>query len=440
MTKRIPERALSPAEVIGGAAANMPRDIFSRRVRAIVLTIVVVAVVAFSLRVFMGKSLASNKGNFPDSYTSGALGHLAFYQTLEKLGYKVTRNRSDNIADISTPMLFIEPARKINYEGQEDLSLNEVVWERNDNGYLSVIVLPKWFPDEGVVRSQIGEADRILQDYYGEAPDDDGQGDFAGDYETIPHEEDTEDSNADFEAGPDLNKLKQLLDQVKDSQATETGRVLRIGSRDAFEIREVFGSLGQFDVVVPALQLMPVDAAEALLSVASDGSSAEQSVNALITRWENIIIVSDADLVHSYNLQRADNTSAMVALLDSFGSSQIVFDETFHGHGRKLSIANALGTFPGVLLFIHVLLFLTILLWSGLFRLGPPRQEHDALAGQGARPALDIAARVLADGQSDGVLAQDYVRFALREIDDLTLSGVGRQSGPKHRQPRSTNV
>lgn len=341
-------------------------SLFSTRARRVVFVIGVVSFLGTVAVLLYGGDLVEPDPGPRDSYGRGVLGHRAFYETLDELGLSVSRLRRGRYKKVRPPVLFIEPQLAAKIDGKKRFDLDRVLALRASEGLPSVVVLPKWRcaadPQESplVQPEQLGDAASVLA-------------------AAFPGEEDP---------------------QVK--------RVGSISARPARVTAE--GALGSFTFRVAWLQVVtaPEDA-EVLLSAAGE---------ALVLRHPDTgtVVVSDPDLLHNWNLQRGGNTGVFAALFNKeLGSDAVYVDEVFHGHGKELSLGQALGSWPAILLTAHGLALALLFLWAGMTRFG-------AAQGAGVQPLrgpaemIDTAAAVLAAGQPPGPLAIEYVNIVLHDL------------------------
>ncbi len=336
-----------------------PDDIFSPRVRRVLTVTLFVSAVAVVTTLLYGAKFVSPQPGPTDSYGTGPLGHRAFAETMEHLGLHVLQSRGDRYDAGSAPLLFIEPANEARVEGRLR-RLRDAIASRRDAHLPTIVVLPKWTFGVGLVPD--GAASRV---------------------------------------GP--NALKPVVAAALPHERATVE--LRDDTEGHFRLE---GPLGSFAAETPGLQVVttPPTGATVLL---------ETEFGAVVLRDPNgTVVVTDPDLLHSYNFHRADHAALWMALLEQLEADTLVIDETFHGHGKVLSLREALGQFPPILLVVHGLLLLLLLFWMGGRRFGPPLP--DATRGYGPQEAIAVAASVLADGQPVGRLAYHYVLELLEDL------------------------
>ncbi|NOY92054.1 MAG: hypothetical protein GXP55_12730 [Deltaproteobacteria bacterium] len=339
----------------GADAAN----IFSAWTRRALLLLLSVSAIAGLGALLYGARFVLPQAGPSDSYGRGPIGHRVFAQTLERLGVHVLQNRGDNFSRASAPLLFLEPGREARVEGRLRW-LADAISARGDLGRPSVVVLPKW---------RFAGADGSVEEV-----------------------------------------AEKRVSEVVDSCFRMQGANLTLSRRgeDRPTRARLLGPLGDFEIDVPRLTTMPeLPAGAQTLLQAEEGA-------VVIRAADGTIVVTDADLVHSFNFHRADHAALWLAILARLDADAIVIDESFHGHGRVLSLTDVLGQFPAVLLVAQFVLILILLFAFGSRRFGPP--EEPKVGGHGPSEAIRVTASVLADGQNAAELTSHYVAA---ELDDL---------------------
>lgn len=334
--------------------------------RRAILTLAFLSVGSVVGTLLYGSKLVPLTPTESDSFGYGPVGHHAFTETMERLGLHVVQSRSDRFEGPTSPMLFIEPQHLARVEGKER-RLPDAILARSEAGLPTIVVLPKWNLFAGAAQPFVSPA-------------------------TAPVKQVLEDTFAPEEA------------------ITTTASVRLIDQQDGQELRELYGVLGSFQVQVPKLQVITnVPPLATVLLESPHGA-------VVVAAPDGTVVVSDPDLIHNYNLHRADHAALWWTLLADYESDTIVIDEVFHGHGKTHSLGRALGEFPSVLLVVHLLLLLLLLLILGSKRFGPalPPFAH----GHGPREAIEVAAHVLADGQPIKPLAEEYVAQVLFDLHE----------------------
>ncbi|MEO0322550.1 MAG: hypothetical protein AAF447_06315 [Myxococcota bacterium] len=333
-------------------------DVFSPRVRRLVLGVALASSVAVLTGLLYGARLVQPTATPRDSLGNGPLGHQAFLVVLERLGIQSYQSRGDRFAGPTAPLVFLDPTLEARVEGRER-TLEEALEERRARNLPTVLVLPKW-------HLQIGLS----------ADDPPARADGIDEVAAV--------AAAAF-PGEDLSVERGVRDGASHT---------------------LHGTLGDFAAEIPDLQAFAAipSAAEVLL---------EAPRGAVVLALGSLVVVSDPDLVHSFNLHRADHVRVWLALLERFGSDVVVVDEVFHGHGKVLRLGEALGQFPAVLVVAQLLLLAFLVLARGARRFGPPLRAAEV--GRGPREAIAVSAHVLADGQPLSRLAQRYVAEAIAD-------------------------
>jgi hypothetical protein len=324
---------------------------FGPRARAFVWLATGISTIAIVVVILKGASLEQPVPTPHDSFGGGPLGSRAFVETLEALDLHVLRAREGNFTSLRAPLIFIEPDATDAVVDGQRRQLADVLDERDQRGLVSVIVLPKW-------------------------------------------------SMVDGEAVPAGEHAQEILDVVMPGAT-----LVHSGGMSSAPVRTtVRGSLGELTIEVPWLQL--IEGAEGILATEE---------GALVAYAGNHLVVSDPDLLHSWNLHRADHARLWRVLIEHLGATDtIAIDEVFHGHGARRSLAAALGEVPAVYLTAHALLLLAIVVWAGSARFGrardldPPRH--------GPSEAIEVSAFVLAEGQPIARLTESYVRELIADL------------------------
>ena len=342
-----------------------PGQILGRWGRRAVLFAAFISVASVVGTLLYGSRLVPMTPMQSDSYGYGPIGHHAFAETMKRLGSNVVISRSDRFDGPTAPMLFVEPAVHARVEGK-DVDLADALLERSLAGLPTVVVLPKWQLFSGAVE-------------------------------------------------PFLSLVPESADEVLDvalpsDAAAAVQRTVRVKETDGQGHHELYGVLGTFTVLAPSLQVITqVPPTATVLLEAAHGA-------VVVVAADGTVVVSEPDLIHNYNLARADHAAMWWTLFTDYESDTLVMDEVFHGHGKTHSLGRALGEFPAVLLVCHLLLLLLLLVVLGSRRFGPalPPFRH----GHGPTEAIGVAAHVLADGQKLADLVQEYVAQVVVDLAD----------------------
>ena len=333
------------------------REIFRPVVRRVVTLVAGLSAVCTLVAIVWGAKLSAPAPTDSDSFATGPLGHRAFHDSLRELGVHVLRGRRADVLTNDAPALFIEPSLEAFLDGDR-VTLSEVIIERQIDDYATLVVLPKW----AMTRDDEGEERAV---WVGERASD-----------------------------------------VLTAATGEVGSIGHLGSATELAEWEATGPLGSFRVTAPWLQTVDVPNATVLLEV--EGRP--------IAVWHDggTLILSDPDILHSYNHHRTDNAEVALAVVRDLGSDAVVIDEVFHGHGQQRSLAAALGEFPASLILVQGLLLVVLVVARGARRFGPPEPEPGL--GRGPAESIAVSASVLARGRSTGNLLQSYLHEVLDDV------------------------
>jgi hypothetical protein len=330
---------------------------FSDRGRRVVVIVAVLSLLGWTAAALWGARLAEPEARGRDSYGRGPLGHRAFVDVLDEVGFQVTRTRDVDGLTAAVPLLLVEPdAVRVELAGRT-IDLAALVADRARRAVPTVVVLSKW---------------RLVDPSRATA-------------------EDPAATQAVLHAAMPGARLVPAPLSVEPTPAT------------------LGGALGVFRAEPQGLQTIvpPPGAIEWLRGVSGT----------VIAQMGGVVVVSEPDLLHNFDVQRGDHARLFTQLFAGpLRTDAVMIDEIFHGHGLEPSLGAALGRFPAVLLVLHALLLAFAAAARGLRRFGPIRPE--ALV-RGPRERVGIAASVLASGQRPSLLAATYVRRLLDEIGHL---------------------
>lgn len=355
---------------------------FTDRTRAIVVTLAIVSLVATIATIVFGRTLAPPPAQPRDSYGRGPLGHRAWAETMQALGVHVVRWTRTDYGDVSAPLFLVEPDRpEFQAEDGTRVSIAGLCASRAEAGRMTVIVLPKWV---------IGAFGQV---------------------------------------GPELpGRVHDVLAGTPFESAQVVWQPRITAHRE--EIRATSSVLGERQLALPWPQT--VVGPQPLLSgptgtfIAADPSG-------------RTFVISDPDLLHNFDVQRVDHAAVLHDFVtEVLHADTIVVDEVFHEHVQTRSLAELFAHFPGLLALVHGALAILVVLFYGRRRFGPPRSEP-APYGRGPREVIDVAAGVLASGQTVENLAPRYVEQVILDAHRrLGLSGVVREADPTQlRRPGS---
>ena len=341
--------------------------VFSSRRRMLVWFVVGLSTIGTLVAILVGSRLRQTQPRTRDSFTAGPLGHRAFLETLDELGVRVVRERRGLYSEVRSPLLFLEPGgTEVTVDG-ETVELAEIVNARGDAERATIVVLPKW-------RWPMGEA-------IGSA-----------------------------EPDPDASLVLEAV--LPGAMLRNSGEI-----SDTMQIARASGPLGDYSVALPWTQVVDSPVDETLLAVEAGAL--------VIRRDDGLIVVTDPDLLHSWNVQREDHAQIFEDLFEvHLDADTVVLDEVFHGHGLRLSLGAALGGWPTVLFTAHVLFVLALLVMIGASRFGRPLARR--ALGLGPAESIAVSAFVLSEGRPVAALAETYVRGSIADLAERLGSPPGK--------------
>ena len=331
---------------------NVEGAAFTERTRAVVVALATASLIATMVVLVFGRSLAPPPAQPRDSYGRGPLGHRAWVETMQALGVHVVRWTQPDYGSVSAPLFLIEPdAASIETPDGRVVSIADLCRERAAAGRLTVIVLPKW--KIGALGNVTPEQPWRLEELL---------------------------------AGTPFESVQMVWQpQVTSDRTVVATTSPRLGARTL--------ELPWPQAVAGATPLVTGPAGSFL--VASPD--------------ERTFLVSDPDLLHNFDVQRGDHAALSYDFVTMLlHADTVVVDEVFHEHVETRSLAQLFARFPGVLALAHGALVVLVVLLYGRRRFGPPRVEPTAY-GRGPREIIEVAAGVLAAGQSIDRLAPRYV-------------------------------
>lgn len=376
-----------------GASETRPASaVFGERTRSIVVAIALISLVATIGSMVFGRRLAPPPAQPRDSYGHGPLGHRAFLETLRALGIHAERWTLPTHEPVSAPLWVIEPNSDVMVIEGHDHSLEELVRTRYEAERITILVLPKW---------ELG---------------------LLGTVSEVP--------------GYDVYPVVRAASCIRELRID---RPPLTDTRDTIQARDEDGLEWELSLRWPQRLIggIPVLSDEHGAFVVRDPKSL-------------VFVVSDPDLLHSSNVQRADHMAFWHAFVrDRLDADTVVIDEVFHGAVETRSLAELFAEWPGVLALFHAGLIVAVILAMGRRRFGPPQPVPEAL-GRGPREVIEVAASVLANGSRVGTLASRYVeglvgelhrRLGLREgksieqrAEQVDAAAAGRRLEPKARE------
>jgi hypothetical protein len=369
--------------------------LFGPRLRTVIVTVALLSVLGTFASLLFGEKLTRPRSRGRDSFSTNVVGHRAFHDTLTALGFFVMRHRQGQFGAATAPLFFIEPPIDEVMVESEPQDLYGALSERVTQGLTTVVVLPKWLPEPGAEprSARVSSVTRAkVQDLL----------------EVLWSELDPE---VEYHPSTLPVIVRHRLPKEEVHHATFTGR------------------LGTFAVQAPWLQTFRVrdsNEVEVLLGTPEAALIVERS----LPGEARLLVVSDPDLLHSYNMHRAEHAALWVSLLrDELRTDTVVIDEVLHGFGQRLSLGSALGSFPLVLLPLQALLLALLCAAAGAVRFGPSRRAVPVY-GRGPREVIGVAASVFAAGRPASRLANAYVHRVLDDVAaEVGLTGRGRNRG-----------
>ena len=303
-----------------------------------------------------------------NSFSSGALGHRAFLDFLKAMEIRADRLTFPSFDSPRAPLFFIEPSPKVKLGGR-NLIFSQALSRRLRVGLPTVVILPKWKRSKGRVSLlPLSDVKKIL--------------------------------GAAAEGMPSAEGL-----EVRRAGLTGAGRVkggvLLRGTR----------SLPDLVVDLPEPQTLSLGGGGEVLL----GRPGAALAVGFPGREGPLFLVSDPDLLHNFNLQRADHGAFWALLLERvLGAEEVVVDEVFHGKGRLPSLWAQMVRFPESLIPFQILVLLFLLGWAAFHRFGPARGEKGAVA-RGPGEFVAAAGMVLARTMPEAHLARKYVEWMIRD-------------------------
>lgn len=317
---------------------------------------------ALLLSVF-GPDMAPVRSDGNSSYSSSAIGHLAFAELLTRLDVPVISSRygSAGRAGQRGVLVIAEPQ-----DCPPGSPRAEALDEMLETAHNVLLVLPKW---------EAGQKG---------APD--------GRVETI--------QLRPPRAAQD--PLAPLLEGVVRRYPIVAGAPLR-------PTRDTLGF--QATLPLPVLQLVISAELEPLVS-----DSRGILLGAIVRDGTRVLVLSDPDVLCNAGLHLGDNAPFAIAAIEELRPSGgvVVIDETIHGFEREPSIWRELFSFPLVLFIAHGALLVALLLWAGMGRFGAPQREGLARA-PGRQSLVGNTAELLRYRGQVGSALTKYYRGALTD-------------------------
>lgn len=201
---------------------------------------------------------------------------------------------------------------------------------------------------------------------------------------------------------------------VHDDARKAVIRALRAGGDDLDDAptsaASAEGDIGSFALEMPEPSWLHADDPWEVVLASGD--------EAFVVRRGPLVVVSDPDVIHNFNIHRKDHALLIDALFSRvLVSDTLTIDEVFHGHGERLSLSKALSQFPAVLLPVHGMLLAFVLVFYGWTRFGAPLAT-DKVLRRGPVESMSVVAAVLARGRNVASLAAQYVDALMGDLAD----------------------
>lgn len=290
-----------------------------------------------------------------DGYSRSALGHAALVRWLRELGEPVVQLRMARPIEPCGLLVFAEPRAL-----QSDDAARIEDWI--DAAGATLIVLPK----------RTGRAD----------PD---RADWVASVELLPP--------ADVDA---------VFEEIASIVGVPVPPVVRVAAPTSWQALPAYGT----PTLTGPVQLLADQGTVEPWIWCPDG--------VLLGAIGDLVVLADPDVLNNQGLPRGDNARIVLAALRRLrGDGTVVFDETLHGHRIEPSVWHALGTFPLVLVPIHLLLLLALVGWIAMDRFGPVQPAPRAIAA-GKQFLIDNVAVLLARAGHHGHAVRRYRRLCVR--------------------------
>jgi len=292
-----------------------------------------------------------------NTYSRSAVGHLGWFDVLQKLGFRVVRGEHDVLAQLGTNGILIlaEPTRAVS--------------DRSGNGTLMaaetiLVVLPKW----NIRRSE--ERD-----------------DWIGEAQLWPED-----------------VARAVLVTI-----TGPGEVVRVtqpsGLKNTLAIPDptVSGSIQ----LIKNSKLKPIVAADqgVLLGEFKQGR-------------RKIWVLADPDPIENHGIGKGDNLAFSTAILRAMSAGKpgtLVFDETLHGFQRSTpSALKFLFEFPFNLVALQVAAAVVLLLMASMGRFGTP-EIPDRVLHAGKRDLISNTASLIDHAGHHAAIQRRYIAMVLQD-------------------------
>jgi len=296
-------------------STSIRNNIFSSRGSRFLIILAVGLVLLSVILALYGQKNFDTMTNPLNSYHKGSLGHHAFTELMKRFKVHVNRIHQFKIlARAQAPLFFIEPAVAISHRKYK---LTEVIARRLKKGYDSIVVLPKWeLVLDPISKVKLAKLRSTVQ------------------VKLI---------------------LNKVLPSLKNRLELFRGN---LKSNTLVSSKEVFHSYGSIEAKIPIPQRIRLKMNN---SLSSESIQLSPSVQVLLgtpdtafvirytpnsearlvanTKRASVIIVTDPDLLHNFNLQRGEHAVLWWTLARNIlQTDTILIDEVFHNLLKTFSL------------------------------------------------------------------------------------------------------
>lgn len=409
----------------------IPNSPFSSRVSRSLLIVAIISVVVSIVLALFGDRWFEPTAKQTDSYNRNVLGHRAWLETLQNMGFLAHRLTHPRHQSIAAPMFFVEPNTSFSIP-ERTFTLASTIRGRMKKGWDSVLVLSKWrVVGRGKERrAELRRSSQIRHFLYKVLV-------AKSKSKTSAPSKDPSSQSFLKSKFPFLSKKMHPKPKVRGwfirreltNQDAMPGKPLtlqesevpfRRGSSTTQHVDTVKTKPLTLKIRMYIPQSLDVSTPSARLSEPDVILGSKK--RAFMVRYQpnrkqgSLWIVTDPDLLHNFNIHRGHHSILWLGLIRYLLKSQSVFiDECFHGHAGSLSIVSELSRFPAILFTFQGLLVLALFAWGGMRRWGKIRPVQKAL-GRGPQEIIDITAWVLICGQRPDRLVAAYIQRILSDL------------------------
>ncbi len=154
-----------------------------------------------------------------------------------------------------------------------------------------------------------------------------------------------------------------------------------------------------------------------------------------LTWHEDILILSDPDLMANHGLGKGNNGAIMLKIIDQLRDQGgvVVFDETLHGHEVSPSIFRSFFRFPLVFVLLQLVFSAVVMLWMATGRFGSPAPA-EGLTRHSLDYLLDNTAELLEFGGHGPFILGRYFRSTTANVCrrlHLEMPGSGKHASDR---------